>query len=133
MGPGEKFRRLVALLLCTYMVFFSMARAGMAAVMAVTLVFCFCLRQYRLLVKMAALVLFLIAVSGMFDPEALNQRAGRHDRCRALQGAQGRRRAGFAADAVGKDACLDQGASVVWNGIRHEPDRRGSRIEFRNC
>ncbi|MGP8142078.1 MAG: O-antigen ligase family protein [Terriglobales bacterium] len=75
-GSGEKFRRLVALLLCTYMAFFSMARAGMAAVMAVTLVFCFCLRQYRLLVKVAALVLFLIAVSGMIDPGALSQRLG---------------------------------------------------------
>jgi O-antigen ligase len=75
-GPGEKFRRLVALLLCTYMGFFSMARAGMAAVMAVTLVFCLCLRQYRLLVKMVALILFLIAASGMLDPGALNQRLG---------------------------------------------------------
>jgi len=75
-GPGEKFRRLVALMLCTFMVFFSMARAGMAAVMAVILVFCFCLRQYRLLIKMAALVLFLIAVTGMIDPEALNRRLG---------------------------------------------------------
>src|SRR5271157_3155743 len=53
-GPGVKFRRLAALLLCSYMVFFSMARAGMASVMAVTLVFCLCLRQYRLLVKVVA-------------------------------------------------------------------------------
>ncbi len=75
-GPGEKFRRLVAFLLCTYLVFFSMARAGMAAVIAVTLVFCFCLRQYRLLVKMVALILFLVAAGGMINPGALNQRLG---------------------------------------------------------
>ena len=73
-GPRVKFRRLVALLLCTYLVFFSMARAGMAAVMAVTLVFCFCLRQYRLLVKMAALVLLLVAVSGMIDSRSFKPR-----------------------------------------------------------
>jgi O-antigen ligase len=75
-GPLVKFRRLVALLLCSYLVFFSMARAGMASVMAVTLVFCLCLRQYKLLVKVVALVLFLVAVTAMFDPGALNTRLG---------------------------------------------------------
>jgi O-antigen ligase len=48
----------------------------MAALMAVTLAFCLCLRQYRLLVKVVALILFLVAVTGMFDPAALNQKLG---------------------------------------------------------
>src|ERR1035437_7802282 len=48
--PGVRLRRLAALLLCTYLVYFSMARAAMASVMLVTLIFCVCLRQYKLLV-----------------------------------------------------------------------------------
>ncbi len=75
-GPTVRFHRLAALLLCTYLVLFSMARAGMVTVMAVTLVFCLCLRQYKLLVKMVALVLLLVAVTGVFAPDALNKRLG---------------------------------------------------------
>ncbi len=75
-GPTVRFRRLVALLLCVYLVRFSMARAGMVTVTLVTLIFCICLHQYKLLVKVVALALFLIAVSGMFAPEALNTQLG---------------------------------------------------------
>ena len=75
-GPAAKFRRLVALLLCTYLVHFSMARAGMVAVALVTFVFCFCLRQYRLLVKVVALVLALVAATGMVAPDALSTQLG---------------------------------------------------------
>jgi O-antigen ligase len=75
-GPTVRFRRLAALLLCTYLVHFSMARAGMIAVALVTLVFCFCLHQYRLLVKLVALVLFLVALAGMWNPETLNKQLG---------------------------------------------------------
>jgi O-antigen ligase len=75
-GPTVRFRRLGALLLCASLVFFSMARAGMASMTLVTLIFCFCLHQYKLLVKAVALVLLLIAVTGMLAPEALNQRLG---------------------------------------------------------
>jgi len=75
-GPTVRFRRLAALLLCTYLVHFSMARAGMVAVALVTLVFCFCLHQYKLLVKVVALVLFLVALTGMWNPEALNKSLG---------------------------------------------------------
>jgi len=75
-GPTVRFRRLVALLLCTYLVHFSMARAGMIAVALVTFIFCFCLRQYKLMVKVVALVLLLIAVTGMLAPETLNQQLG---------------------------------------------------------
>jgi O-antigen ligase len=75
-GRTLRFRRLVALLLCTYLVLFSMARAGMIAIMIVTLVFCLCLREYRLLVKVAALVLLVVTVTGIFAPDALNRRLG---------------------------------------------------------
>jgi len=75
-GPRVKFRRLTALLLCTYLVFFSMARAGMASVLLVTLVFVFCLHQYKLLVKVAALVLLVAAVTGVLAPVTLSERLG---------------------------------------------------------
>jgi O-antigen ligase len=72
--PGiARWRRFAALLLCVYLVLFSLARAGMAAVIMVTLVFCFGLRQYRLLFKAAGMSLFLIAVMGMVDPTAFVQ------------------------------------------------------------
>ncbi|MFY9660213.1 MAG: O-antigen ligase family protein [Terriglobales bacterium] len=73
-GPMMRFRRLVALLFCTYLVFFSMARAGIVAITVVTFVLCLCLRQYRLLVKVAALVLLMVAVTGVVDPGSLNTR-----------------------------------------------------------
>jgi len=75
-GPGVKVRRLAALLLCAYLVRFSMARAGMVSVVLVTVIFCACLHRYKLLVQMGALVLFLVAVGGMLAPEALNQQLG---------------------------------------------------------
>jgi len=75
-GRVVRLRRLVALLLCTYLVHFSLTRAGMASVALVTLVFCVCLRQYKLLVKVVALVLFLVAVAGMLAPGTLNKQLG---------------------------------------------------------
>jgi len=75
-GPAVRLRRLAALLLCVYLVHFSMARAAMVSIVVVTFVFCICLRQYKLLVKVVALVLFLVAVSGMLDPGALNKSLG---------------------------------------------------------
>jgi O-antigen ligase len=75
-APMLKFRQLSALLLCTYLIYFSMARAGMASMAVVTLILCFCLRRYKLLVKVAALVLVLVAINGMLDPAALNKRLG---------------------------------------------------------
>ena len=74
--PGVRLRRLAALLLCVYLVSFSMARAGMASVALVTLVFCVCLRQYKLLVKTAALLLVLIAVTGVFAPGKVETKLG---------------------------------------------------------
>ena len=75
-GPAVKFRRLAALILCTYLALISMARAGMISIVVVTLVFCVCLHQYKLLVKVVALVLFLVAVDGMLDPGALSKTLG---------------------------------------------------------
>jgi O-antigen ligase len=71
-GPTTRFRRLIALLLCTYLVAFSMARAAMVSVALVTLIFCLCLHQYKLLMKLTAGVLFAVAVTGMIAPGALN-------------------------------------------------------------
>jgi O-antigen ligase len=51
---------------------FSMARAGMVTMVVVTLVFCLCLHQYRLLIKVTGLVLCVVAVTGMLDSSALN-------------------------------------------------------------
>ena len=74
--PAVRLRRLAALLLCTYLVEFSLARAAMVSVVVVTFVFCVCLRQYKLLAKVVALVLFLVAITGMLDPGALNKSLG---------------------------------------------------------
>jgi O-antigen ligase len=75
-GPLVKGRRLVTLLLCVYLVHFSLARAGMVSVLLVTIVFCVCLHQYKLLVKIAALALFVTSIGGMLAPESLNTQLG---------------------------------------------------------
>ena len=72
-GPVGNVRRLVALILCTYLIRFSLARAGMVAVVLVTVVFCVCLHQYKLLVKVSALALLLVAVAGTFAPQTLTK------------------------------------------------------------
>jgi O-antigen ligase len=71
-GPVRKARRLLALLLCVYLTFFSMARAGIAAVVVTMLVYCLCLRQYKLLVRVVAIILCGIAITGMLAPAALS-------------------------------------------------------------
>lgn len=68
-GPTLRLRRLAALLLCANFVLISVARAGMVSVLLVMIVFCSCLQQYRLLVKVAALVLLAGAVGGVLAPE----------------------------------------------------------------
>jgi O-antigen ligase len=72
-GPMEKIRRIVTLLLCTYLIRFSMSRAAMVTMAFVTVIFCVCLHRYKLLVKITAAVLFLVAAGGMLAPESLNQ------------------------------------------------------------
>ncbi|HUB01693.1 MAG TPA: O-antigen ligase family protein [Terriglobales bacterium] len=73
-APAAKTRRLIALVLCVYLIYYSMARAGLVAMVLVTMVLCFCLREYKLLTKIGALVLFLVAVTGMISPLTLNER-----------------------------------------------------------
>ncbi|HSZ64343.1 MAG TPA: O-antigen ligase family protein [Terriglobales bacterium] len=75
-GPTVRARRLVALILCVYLIRFSLARAGMVSATVVTLVFCVCLRQYKLLGKITAFVLVLVALAGMLMPGTLNQQLG---------------------------------------------------------
>jgi O-antigen ligase len=75
-GPAVKFRRMTALILCTYLIVFSMARAGMVSAVLVTFIFCVCLHQYKLLVKLVALALLMIAVTGMLAPGTLDKALG---------------------------------------------------------
>ncbi len=75
-GLAVKFRRLSALLLCTFLVIFSMARAGIVSIMLLTVIFCFSLRKYRLLTKIVALVLLAIALTGMVAPDTLQKSLG---------------------------------------------------------
>ncbi|HLX85015.1 MAG TPA: O-antigen ligase family protein [Terriglobales bacterium] len=70
--PLAKMRMLGALLVCGYLVFFSMARAGMITITLVTLIFCICLRQYKLLVRFSAAMLVMVAVAGMLAPQKLD-------------------------------------------------------------
>jgi O-antigen ligase len=72
-GPVVRVRRLVALLLSAYLVRSSMSRAAMVTVVLVSVIFCVCLRQYKLLVKMVALVLVVVATGGMLAPESLTR------------------------------------------------------------
>ena len=74
-GPMVRLRRLGALLLCAYLVRVSMARAGMVSMSLVMLIFCVCLHQYKLLVKVLAIVAILVAITGMLSPNTLNQQA----------------------------------------------------------
>ena len=75
-GPVVRSRRLTALILCTYLVLFSKARAGMASILLVTVIFSFCLHQYKLLLRSVTLVLLLVVVTGILAPETLNKQLG---------------------------------------------------------
>ncbi len=72
-APLSKARRLAVLLLCVYLIFYSVARAGIVSMVLVTLVFCVCLRQYKLLTKIVALALVAVAVTGMLAPLSLDR------------------------------------------------------------
>jgi O-antigen ligase len=74
--PAVKVRRLVALLLCAYLIRFSVARAGIASAILVTVICCTCLHRYKLLVRVGAMVLVLFAVTGMVAPDTLYQQLG---------------------------------------------------------
>src|ERR1700722_13675742 len=70
-GRALRLRRLVTLILCAYLVKFSLARAGMAAIMLVAIIFFVVLRQYKRLLKGAAVVALVVAVGGVFAPAGL--------------------------------------------------------------
>ncbi|HVM94261.1 MAG TPA: O-antigen ligase family protein [Terriglobales bacterium] len=72
-GPGVRLRRLAALLLCSTLVIYSLARAGIFSMIVVTVVFCVCLHQYRLLAKIVGAALVLVAATGMLAPPVLNK------------------------------------------------------------
>ena len=72
-GPSMRFRRLVSLLLCAYLIIFSLARAGIVTMALVTIVFCLCLHQYKVLAKITALVFVMIAATGMLAPQILSR------------------------------------------------------------
>jgi O-antigen ligase len=71
-----KLRRLLAVLLCAYLVRVSMTRAGMASAAVVTIMFFVVLRQYKLMMKGVALVLFLVAIGGILAPVSLSNQIG---------------------------------------------------------
>jgi O-antigen ligase len=75
-GPSLRLRRGAVLLLCAYLIVYSLARAGIIAMTVVTLVFCLCLRQNKLLLKIAAIVLVAIAATGMLAPQTLDKSIG---------------------------------------------------------
>ena len=70
-GPVMKGRRLVALLICIYLVRFSMSRAAMITLALVSVIFFVCLKRYKLLIKIVALSLSVVTISGMLAPESL--------------------------------------------------------------
>src|SRR5260221_4889659 len=74
--PVVKVRRLIALLVCAYLIRFSLARAGMASVILVSVLLCVCLHRYKLLVKMVAFGLIVLVVMGMLVPETIRQELG---------------------------------------------------------
>lgn len=75
-GPMVRGHRLVALLLCAYLIRFSMARAAMVSAALVILIFCLCLHQYKLLGKIVAFTLVVIALAGMLMPATLSRQLG---------------------------------------------------------
>ncbi len=72
--PSVRLRRLGALALSAYLVFFSMARAGIASIVLVILMFCLFLKLYKLLLKIAMMALFSIAIVGMLAPAMLDSK-----------------------------------------------------------
>jgi O-antigen ligase len=72
-GQIAKLRRFAVLLLCAYLIRFSLSRAAMISMAVVTVVFCLCLHRYKLLTKIVASVLFVVAIGGMMAPDKLDK------------------------------------------------------------
>ena len=94
----------------------------MASVMLVTLIFCVCLRQYKLLVKVVALVLVLIAINGMLDPGGLNRKLGDMKDAMLYKGHKEEGLMGSRKTPWEKTKASIKGVSVVRNGIWHGSD-----------
>ena len=85
-GLVGKFRKLVALLICTYLVGFSLSRASMISVAVVIVTFCLCLHRYKLLAKIIAVVLFFVAIGGILAPDTLSQQTERFEQAFLYKG-----------------------------------------------
>lgn len=66
--PWIRYRRSILLVVCMYLVFYSHARAGMAAAAVSCGLMCLALRKYRLLVQASVLILMLAAIAAIVNP-----------------------------------------------------------------
>jgi O-antigen ligase len=67
---GLQVRRTIAFALCVMLIFFSHARAGMAAAAISCIIFCLSLRRYKVLMQGAVLITILGSVTAVIYPEA---------------------------------------------------------------
>ncbi len=76
---------------CSVPIWFSSAWRGpeSSRISVVTLIFCVCLRQYKLLVKAVAILAVLITVTGIYDPAALTTRLGNFEEAVIYKGHKG--------------------------------------------
>lgn len=75
-SAAARNRKLIALLVCAYLIHISLSRAAMVTEAGVAVILCICLRRYRLLVRMTALVLALVSVQAMLSPDSISKQAG---------------------------------------------------------
>ncbi len=71
-APLVHWRRLVLYGICMYLVFHSHARAGMAAALVSSALQCAALRKYRAVVKVALVILVIVAAAAIIQPEAVS-------------------------------------------------------------
>jgi O-antigen ligase len=64
---------MVCLILCAYLVRYSLSRAAMITAATVTVVFFLSLHRYKALVQISVVVLFLISLGGMLAPDKLSK------------------------------------------------------------
>jgi len=70
--PIVRYRRLALFVICVYLIFYSHARAGMAAAFVSCALLCLILRKYKLLVEGLSVVLVLSATAAIFAPEVFS-------------------------------------------------------------
>ena len=66
--PGLRYRRAFALLLCAYLLYFSLSRAGMVAGAIATVVLCLSLRKQRLIIQGTIVVVFFLTLAAIVEP-----------------------------------------------------------------